>query len=198
LVDAAAGVAPGVAGGVAIAVAGDVASGVAGGVEIGVAGAVAIGVAGGVAIAVAGGVSSGVAAGVEIGFVEGVVVEGGVVIGRAGGAAAAGTENNSKSLTRIGIDETEDSVACGHAKLGKIPKAEVRTKKLNIRMVQANFPNPADEKNMTDSLGQVRLQHTRCSGRQRMKSYCIPLLLLGAWRVSMTTPESKTPGRSYA
>jgi hypothetical protein len=169
LVDAAAGVAGGVAiglaGGVAIAVAGEVASGVAAGVEIGVAGGVAIGVAEGVAIAVADGVASGAAAGVEIAVVGGVAVAGGVVTGAEGGAAARGAENNSKSLTRIGIDGTGDSVACGCAKLGKIPKAEVGTIKTKIRMAQRNFPCRAGEKNMTDSLGQVRLQHTRCSGR---------------------------------
>jgi hypothetical protein len=156
LVDAAVGVAPGVAGGVAIAA--------ASGVEIGVVGDVTIGVALGVAIAVAGGVESGVAAGVEIGFVEGVAVAEGVVIGAAGGAAT-GTENNSKSLTRIRIDGTGDSVACGHARLGKIPRDEDRTIMRKIRMAQRNFPCRAGEKNMRGSLGQVLLQHTRCSGR---------------------------------
>jgi hypothetical protein len=150
---------------VVIAVAAGVESGVAAGVEIGVAGDVTIGVALGVAIAVAGGVESGVAAGVEIGFVEGVAVAGGVVIGAAGGAVAAGTENNSKSLTRIGIDGTGDSAACGHAKLGKIPRDEDRTIMRKIPMAQRSFPCRAGEKNMRGSLAQVRLQHTRCSGR---------------------------------
>jgi hypothetical protein len=155
----------GVAGGVAIAVAGGVESGVAAGVEIGVAGGVAIGVALGVAIALAGGVESGAAAGVEIGFVKGVAVAGGVEIGAAGGAPAAGTENNSKSVRRIGIDGTGDSAACGCAKLGEIPKAEDRPIMRKIRMAQRNFPCRAGEKNMRGSLGQVRLQHTRCPGR---------------------------------
>ena len=140
---------------------------------MGAAGGVAIGAAGGVAIAVAGGVASGVAAGVEIGVAGGVEigVAAGVAIGVAaevtgevaGGLAAAGTKNNSKSLTRMGIDGTGDSAACGCAELREIPEAEVRTKK-KIRMAQANSPWHAGEKNMRDSVGQVSLQHTRCAG----------------------------------
>jgi hypothetical protein len=212
------GAAIGVAEGVAIAAAGGVASGVAGGVEIGVAGGVAIGVAGGVAIALAGGVESGAAVGVEIGVVGGVAVAGGVVIGVAGGTAAAGTENNSKSLTRIGIDGTGDSVACGCVKLGEIPKAEDRTIMRKIRMAQRSFPCRTGEKNMRGSLGQVSLYNTRASGRKRMKSVCFVLTLVGCvqllggpaemrsaepdpheplqlyeggWRVNMSTPETK-------
>ena len=173
------GVAIGLAGGVAIAVAGEVESGVAAGVEIGVAGGVAIGVALGVAIALAGGVESGAAAGVEIGVVGGVAVAEGVVIGAAGGAAAAGTENNSKSLTRIRIDGTGDSVVCGCAKFWGIPKAEDRTIMRKIRMAQRSFPCRAGEKNMRGSLGQVSLYNTRASGRKRMKSICFVFALVG-------------------
>jgi hypothetical protein len=154
-------------------------SGVAAGVEIGVAGAVAIGVAEGVAIAVAGGVVSGAAAGVEIGVMGAVAAAEGVVTGAAGGAAAAGTENNSNSLMRIGIDGTGDSVACGRAKLGEIPRAEDRTIMRKIRMAQRNFPCRAGEKNMRGSLGQVSLYNTRASGRRRMKSVCFVLTLVG-------------------
>src|SRR5712692_7213837 len=109
----------------------------------------------GVAGGVASGVASGVAAGVEIGVAGGaeIGVAGGVAGGVASEVAAAGTKNNSKSLTRMGIDGTGDSAACGCAKLREIPEAEVRTKKKKIRMAQANSPWRAGEKNMRDSVG---------------------------------------------
>ena len=111
-----------------------------------------------------GGVAIGVAEGVAIGAAEGVA-----------GVAAAGRENNSKSLTRTGIDGTADSVACGWAKLGEIPKAEVRTRKTKIRMAQVKFPCRADEKNIGGSLGRVGYQNTRGSGRKGMKIIWIAL-----------------------
>src|SRR6266852_6200391 len=114
-----------------------------------------MGAAGGIAIGAAGGVEIGVAAEVAIGVAAEVTGE---VAGElAGCVAPAGTKNSSKSLTRMGIDGTGDSAACGCAELREIPEAEVRTKK-KIRMAQANSPWHAGEKNMRDSVGQVSLQ----------------------------------------
>jgi hypothetical protein len=130
----------------------------------------------GAAAAVAGGVAIGVVEGGAIGAVDGGAT------GMAGGVAA-GRANNSKSLTKIGIEATGDSAGCDWAKLREIPKAEVNTKKTKIRMAQANFPCRSGEKNMRDSAGQVSLQNTRGPGRKRMKSACFVLTLVG--RVSL-------------
>jgi hypothetical protein len=148
-VDAAACVAGEVSVGVAEAVAmgmGEAALiGVAGGVAIGVVETVAMGVAEGVAMAVVGVVATGAAEGVAIGAVEGVAT------GAAGEAARGTTENNSKSVTIIGIDGTEDPVDCGCAMLRGIPKAEVRVKTITIRTAQSHFPDCGGRKSMRNS-----------------------------------------------
>jgi hypothetical protein len=132
----------GVAGGVEIGAAEGLESEVAGGVEMGVVGGAPIGVAGGVAIALVGGVAIGVAGGVAIGEAGGVA-----------GVATAGRKNNSKLLTRMGIDGAADSAACGCAELWEIPQADVRTKKTKLRMAQVNFPCRAGAKNIKGSPG---------------------------------------------
>jgi len=159
----------GAAAGAAGEVAEGAAIGVAGGVAMGVVEAEAIGVAEGVAIGVAGGVDIGIAERVTI-AVAGGVVAGAAPIAAAGGVAAGGTENNSKSLMKMGIDGTGDPVACGIAKLRGIPKAEDRTIKRKIRIAQVNFPCRTGEKNMRGSLGRVSLYDTRRDGRKRRKS----------------------------
>jgi hypothetical protein len=142
--------------------------GIAGGVAIGVVGAVAMGVAEGVAMGVAGVVATGAAEGVAMGAGEG------------GGTAAAGevargtTENNSKSVTRIAIEGTGDSVACGRAKPGEIPEAEVRTKRRKNRMARMNSPFHASEENMRGSLGRGIREYARL-GRKGNKIVRIAL-----------------------
>jgi len=66
-----------------------------------------MGVAEGVAMAVAGVVATGAAEGVAMGLAEEVAT------GPAGEVAREIAENNSKSVTRIGIEVTGDSVTCG-------------------------------------------------------------------------------------
>jgi hypothetical protein len=118
-------------------------------------------VTGGVTIAVAGTLAMGVAEGVAMGATEVVAgeaagsVAGGVVGGVAGEVTEAGTENNSKSLTKIGIAVTRDSVACGWAMLRVIPKVEERTYKRKIRMAQMDIPCRAGKKNMRGSSGRL-------------------------------------------
>jgi hypothetical protein len=97
-------------------------------------------------------------------------VAGGAAIGEVEVVAGAGTENNSKSRMRMGIDGTGDSAVCGCAKHREISKAEVRTKKTKIRMAQVNFACRAGDKNMRDSLGRVIYQNTRRPGRKRMET----------------------------
>ena len=154
-----------------------VAIGVAAGVAMGVAVAGTIGVAGGVAMGAAVAGTIGVAGGVATG-----VVVGAAATGVAERVAGAGTASNSKSLTMIGIDGTGDSVACGCAKLGEIPKAVVTTRKTKIRMAQVKFPCRAGEKNMRGSLGRVGYQNTRGSGRKGRPGYWQAKKINPVWR----------------
>jgi hypothetical protein len=156
------GAAAGAAGGVSAGVAEAMAMGAGGAELIGVAGGVAIGgveavVTGveGVAMGVVGMAAVGVAEGVAIGVVGGVATE------AAGEVPRGTTEYNSKSVTRIGIEGTGDSVDCGRAKLGEIPNAELRTKRGKNRMARVISLFRAGEENMRGSLGRGIPEYAR-------------------------------------